>query len=283
MMISSKSVVAGSALLVAAAGSIALSRLLKSSSRKTATSLTEVDEEGELNEDKYITPDDVVTIFDTLFLHMQQVLAQLSQQIQQIQAAGQMIPEAQLRQLLKAEFERALLACQGKVFEEHDVDEDCLQEATMELLSDPEKYPKVLRSVERFQKLYENVSGESVTGSGSGSEGRSKGATMTQDKLLIAASKYFDALTEAMREIVDRFKAQGSNLNDISVAQQIHMQFAAVANDAGEEALAKLDMTLDNFRAAIEKYSGNPEVGRTLTMLQMKQQQELMKMGVPMM
>jgi hypothetical protein len=195
-----------------------------------------------------------------------------------------MIPEAQLRQLLKAEFERALLARQGKLFEEYDIDEDCLQEATAEFLEDPETYPKVKRSVERVQKLYENVSGEPVTSSGSENEtASSKGATVTQDKLLQAASKYFDALTEAMREIVEKFKAQGSSLNDMSVAQQIHMQFAAVANDVGEDALSKLDMTLDDFRFTIEKYSSSPDVARTLAMLQMKQQQELLAMGVPMM
>lgn len=195
-----------------------------------------------------------------------------------------MIPEAQLRHLLKAEFERALLARQEKLFEEYDIDEDCLQDATAEFLEDPETYPKVKRSVERVQKLYENVSGEAVTSSGSENEtASSKGATVTQDKLLQAASKYFDALTEAMREIVEKFKAQGSSLNDMSVAQQIHMQFAAVANDVGEDALSKLDMTLDDFRSTIEKYSSSPDVARNLAMLQMKQQQELLAMGVPMM
>ena len=194
-----------------------------------------------------------------------------------------MIPEAQLRQLLKAEFERALLSFQGKVFEEHDIDEECLQEATAEFLADPETYPKVKRSVERVQKLYENVSGESVTSDSTGSELNRNRGVVTQEKLLQAASKYFDALTDAMREIVATFKAQGMSLNDMAIAQQIHMQFAAVANDVGEDALSKLDMNLDDFRSAIEKYSANPEVGRTLTMLQMKQQQELMAMGVPMM
>ena len=86
-----------------------------------------------------------------------------------------------------------------------------------------------------------------------------------------------------MRKIVEKFKAQGSNLNDMTVAQQIHMQFAAVANDVGEDALSKLDMNLDDFRCAIEAYSTNPDVARTLAMLQMKQQQELLSMGVPMM
>jgi len=275
-MISSRStalLVGSAAVLVA--GSIALLSQKSSGADKN-------NQDGE----DFISEDDVVGIFDNLFLHMQQVLAQISQQIQQIQAAGQMIPEAQLRQLLKAEFERALLARQGKVFEEYDVDEDCLQEATEEFLQDPEKYPKVKRSVERVQKLYENVSGEPVTTTTSSEKGTansSKGAIVSQDKLLQAASKYFDALTEAMREIVEKFKAQGSNLNDMSVAQQIHMQFAAVANDVGEDALSQLDMNLDDFRCGIEAYSTSPDVARTLAMLQMKQQQELLSMGVPMM
>ncbi len=65
------------------------------------------------------------------------------------------------------------------------------------------------------------------------------------------------------------------------MAQQIHLQFAQVANEAGEDALQSMGISLNDFRGAIEKYSGDPEVGRTLTMLQMQQQQELMVMGVP--
>merc|ERR1719223_2351055 len=55
-----------------------------------------------------IAEDDVCAIFDQLFVQMQSVLAQLSQQIQQIQMSGQSIPEPQLRQLLRQEFDRAL-------------------------------------------------------------------------------------------------------------------------------------------------------------------------------
>ena len=61
----------------------------------------------------------------------------------------------------------------------------------------------------------------------------------------------------------------------------LQMEFAGSANEAGEEALEKEGITLDTFRAAIEKHSSSPAVGRTLTMLQMKQQQELMALGVP--
>ena len=72
-------ILVGSAAIVAA-GSIALTHLL----RKSAPSAADVQEEEE-----FISPDDVVSIFDALFLHMQQVLAQISQQIQQIQVTRQ--------------------------------------------------------------------------------------------------------------------------------------------------------------------------------------------------
>jgi hypothetical protein len=62
---------------------------------------------------------------------MQGVLAQLMQQIQQIQQSGQTIPEGQLKQLLGAEMERALVK-QGMVIEEFDLSLDCLEEATWE-------------------------------------------------------------------------------------------------------------------------------------------------------
>ena len=65
------------------------------------------------------------------------------------------------------------------------------------------------------------------------------------------------------------------------IREDIHLQFAQVANEAGEDALQSMGISLNDFRGAIEKHSGDPEVGRTLTMLQMQQQQELMAMGVP--
>ena len=239
-----------------------------------------------------ITEDDVCAIFDQLFVQMQSVLAQLSQQIQQIQMSGQSIPEPQLRQLLRQEFDRALTSIQGKVFEENDVDEDCLQEATWEMLGEPEKYPKAKKAVERFQKLYENVTGEKVVGrrpGGGGGEDDKEAAKaieaavadISEEKLLRAAEIYFDALTGAMAAIVKRLKDEGKDLRNPSVAQQLQMEFAGSANETGEEALEKEGITLDTFRAAIEKHSSSPAVGRTLTMLQMKQQQELMALGVP--
>uniref|UniRef100_A0A7S4K6Z1 Uncharacterized protein n=1 Tax=Odontella aurita TaxID=265563 RepID=A0A7S4K6Z1_9STRA len=275
---------AGSVLLLAVAGPSLKRKLFPSKNVVIPEDLEEI--EGADNED-HITPEDVVQIFDQLFVQMQSVVAQLSQQIQQLQMAGQKIPEKQLRQILKQEFERALTARQVAVFDENDVDEDCIREATWEFLESPEEYPKVKRSVERFQKLYANLTGENVVGRRPGDgklikgpDGGSSGV-LSQEKLIEAAQVYFDALTKAMGDIVKRMKAQGKNLRDPSVAQALQMEFASSANDAGEAALKELGVSVDTFRSSVDKHSQSPEVGRVLTMLQMKQQQELMAMGVP--
>ena len=282
----------GAALAVAAGAYYATS---SGSSSKSRAELGGADVDiDDLDSADCIAEDDVCAIFDQLFVQMQSVLAQLSQQIQQIQMSGQSIPEPQLRQLLRQEFDRALTSIQDKVFEENDVDEDCLREATWEMLGEPDKYPKAKKAVERFQKLYENVTGEKVVGRRPGGEGgggddnkeaaraiEAAVADVSEEKLLRAAEIYFDALTAAMSAIAKRLKDEGKDLRNPSVAQQLQMEFAGSANEAGEEALEKEGITLDTFRAAIEKHSSSPAVGRTLTMLQMKQQQELMALGVP--
>ncbi len=250
---------------------------------KAQTSSSSSDGE-DLDPSECIQPEDVVAIFDDLFLHMQSVLAQLSQQIQQIQMAGQSIPEPQLRQLLKSEFERALLAKQPGIFEKHDVDEVCLKEATWEFMEKAEDFPTVKKAVERFQKLYENVTGEKVVGKMPGGVSAADAIVVDipKEKLLEAASIYFEALTSAMKGVVEKHKSAGHNMNDPSVAQKVQMEFASVANDAGETALENEGITLDSFKAAIDKFSSDPDVGRALAMLQMKQQQELMALGVAM-
>lgn len=274
-------------LILAAAGSAALILAATTFSKsKVAAPADSLDPED------CIEADDIIAIFDDLFIHMQSVLAQLSQQIQQIQMAGQTIPEAQLRDLLKAEFERSLKAKQTSIFDKHDVDEDCLREATWEFMEKASKGEggdeciKVKKAVERFQKLFENVSGQKIVGRLPGDgKGEASGGevvvSITKEELVKAAKVYFDALTNTMGKIVEAAKAQGKDLRDPAVAQEMNVQFAEKVNDAGEEALKNEGLSLDSFKAAIEKYSSDPAVGRTLQMLQMKQQQELMSMGVP--
>lgn len=274
-------------ILTTVAGVSACSLLLitlfrKRESQQDITKTTDID---------CITPEDVVKVFDTLFLHMQSACAKLSAEIQKIQMSGQMIPEPQLRQILRGEFERGLLTIQSKVFEENNVDECCLEEATWEFMKEGDKYPAVKKAVERFQKLYENVSGESIVGIIPGSEGdltvakvltdTPEDEILSKEKLGVAAKVYFDALTEAMRTIVKKHAAQGTNLADPALAHQLQMQFAMVANDAGEEALMKEGVSLDSFRKSIDAHKDCPETARNLMFLQMKQQQDLMAMGVP--
>lgn len=242
--------------------------------------LAEIDEEFA----DFITADEVVKIFDRLFLEMQAVLAQLSQQIQQIQMSGQQIPEKQLRMLLRGEFERALGVKQKIILEEFDMDEDCLEEATWEFLEKEAEYPKVKSAVERFQRLWENVSGEMVVGKRPGMEGESKEEPLElldPQRTIEVAEVYFDALTNAMGELVKGMKSEGKNLRDPSIAQELQMQFASVANEKGEEALNNMGISHTQFQKSIEANAQNPMVGRSLAMLQMKQQQTLMSMGMP--
>ena len=224
---------------------------------------------------------------------MQQVVLQLSQQVQQIQMTGQVIPEKQLRELLKSEFQRALTSCQAQTFEENDVDADCLEEATWEFMDKPDEYPKVKRAVERFQKLYESISGEdSVVGwnpNKKGNANKSGRDTTTKkdlspEELMQAATIYFDAITEKMVELATSWKAAGKDLSNPEVMKQFQLEASTDANEAGEDKLLKeLNITMSDFRSAIDKHSRIPSVGQTLGMLQLKQQQELMSAGVPMM
>jgi hypothetical protein len=273
-----------------------LSHLSKSSSsQRPKTDLIEIDDEID-DDDDFITPDDVVAVFDKLFLTMQQVVLQLSQQVQQLQMAGQVIPEKQLRQLLKAEFERALSECQAQVFEENDVDADCLEEATWEFMDSPEEYPKVKRAVERFQKLYESMSGEDVVGwtpsnaqkASSEADDTTTGGVarkeLSPSELMKAATIYFDAITEIMIGLSDSWKAEGRDFKDPEVLKEFHMEASTDANEAGEEKLmSELGLSMGDFRSAIDKHSRNPAIGQTLGMLQIKQQQDLISAGVPMM
>ena len=287
----------GCSLLAYGASRLSKSRP-SSSSKRANTDPAELDDVDD-DPDDCIAPDDVVAVFDKLFIAMQQVVMQLSQQVQQVEMTGQKIPEKQLRQLLKAEFERALVACQEEVFEDNDVDADCLEEATWEFMERPEEYPKVKRAVERFQKLYESVSGEDIVGwtprrggagegGGSGGGGASSSPAVARKdlspvELMTAAAVYFDAITKSMIELSNAWRAAGRDFKDPNVVMQFQLEASTDANEAGEGKLeSELGITMGDFRSAIDRHSRVPSVGQTLGMLQMKQQQELIAAGVPM-
>jgi hypothetical protein len=61
------------------------------------------------------------------------------------------------------------------------------------------------------------------------------------------------------------------------------MEASSDANEVAEKALEDMGISMSDFRSAIDKHSRIPSVGQTLGMLQLKQQQELMAAGIPMM
>lgn len=265
--------VAGTAI----AGAFAVSQLFGTSPSRVGGA-TDIDD----YEEEFIDEELVCKIFDRLFMEMQMVIAQLGQQVQQIQMSGQRIPEAHLKQLLTAEFERSLLAKQAAVYEQHDVDADCVEEATWEFLSKEDEYPKVKKAVERFQKLYESISGESVVGRRPGVTLQAEKATvLTADKTIEAAQVYFSALSAAMQNVVEEFKAEGKDITSPTGQMELQTKFGDVANDAGEKALSGLGIGMKDFQASVEQNASDPKVGRTLHMLQVQQQQELQTMMKP--
>jgi hypothetical protein len=270
--------VAGSALLMAGL-SFGLMGLNSSGGRNSrALVVTDIDEDDTSDN---ITANEVAKIFDRLFLEMQGVLAQLMQQIQQIQQSGQTIPEAQLKQLLRAEMERALVVKQGMVIEEFDLDLDCLEEATWEFLEKEGEHPEVKKAVERFQKLWESATGDQVTGwqPGKAAEQKVIAPTLSPEKTIEVAAHYFASLTDNMKVCVAKFKAEGKDLRDPQVQQMLNQEFAQTANDAGEAALEAVGVTMEQFESSVKEHGDNPTVGRALGMLQMKQQQDLMAIG----
>jgi hypothetical protein len=272
---SSALLVAGSAALLVAGIGMLSTYQAQQPAAAAASSLQEVDE------DECITENDVAKIFDKLFLEMQAVLSQLMQQLQQIQMAGQMIPEKQVKAILRSEMERALLVKQKLVLEQFDIDYDCLEEATWEFLEKEDEYPKVKKAVERFQRLWENTTGDEVIGWRPGkSSTRVVQEALSPERTIELADKYFSALTDSMRTIVSRYKAEGKNLQDETVQQAANVEFAEVANDAGEAALAAEGVTLKHFELSIKTHGSNPIVSRSLAMIQMKQQQAMMAIGV---
>jgi hypothetical protein len=272
--------VAGSALLMAGL-SFGLMGLNSSGGSRNSRALvvTDIDEEDS-NSDN-ITPNEVAKIFDRLFLEMQGVLAQLMQQIQQIQQSGQTIPEAQLKQLLRAEMERALVVKQGMVIEEFDLDLDCLEEATWEFLEKEGEHNDVKKAVERFQKLWESATGDQVTGwqPGKAAEQKMIAPILSPEKTIEVAAHYFASLTDNMKVCVAKFKTEGKDLRDPPVQQMLNQEFAQTANDAGEAALEAVGVTMEQFESSVKEHGDNPTVGRALGMLQMKQQQDLMAIG----
>uniref|UniRef100_A0A7S2YR79 Uncharacterized protein n=1 Tax=Entomoneis paludosa TaxID=265537 RepID=A0A7S2YR79_9STRA len=269
-------IVAGSLLAVAGLGYLTM-RGTGSSSTSTAIVVTDLDDD---ETGDCITAEEVSQVFDRLFRELQGIFAQLMQNIQMIRMQGQNIPEAQVMALVKNEMINALMAKQKQALEEFDMDYDCLEEATWEFLGQPDKYPQVKKSVDRFQKFWGNVSGQDdLEGWRPGQAPAAPVEILTAEKTMEIAQVYFDSLTEAMRQLVAQYKADGKNLQSPAVQNQLNMDFGEHAQAAGEAALEAVGVSMKQFEASVKAHSDNPTVNRTIQQIQMKQQQELMSIG----
>lgn len=242
----------------------------------------------------YITEQEVVKIFDRLFVELQGTFAQLMQQIQQIQMSGQHIPQAQIQAILKAELTRNLQQRQQLVLDEYDMDAECLEEATWEFLAsstddeDGTKHAAVRRAVDRFQKFWESTTGQAVTGWRKGQSSLSPTAAaaaadliepLSAERTVEVAQVYFAALTGAMRATIAEYQAAGKDLQEPAVQNALNMEFARRANPAGEAALEAAGTSQAAFEASVKAHGGNKQVAGALHMMQVRQQQELLHMS----
>ena len=228
-------------------------------------------------EAEFITERDVCQVFEKLFMVLQQTFGNLMSQVQQLQMAGQMIPEAQLQGLIRQELERALMAKQGAILEAAGMDADCLEEAVWEFIR--EENPKVKAAVERFQKVWQNATGEQVVGwrpDGMVSGSAPEEETLEAERTIQVAGVYFSALTQCMKDLVEQYKSAGKDLKNAEIQQDLNLEFAKSANEAGEAALGRLGVTQNQFEASVKAHANDPNVGRALGLLQMQQQRDLM-------
>jgi hypothetical protein len=103
-----------------------------------------------------------------------------------------------------------------------------------------------------------------------------EGELLSAERTIEVAGVDFSALTECMKDLVAQYKSAGKHFQNSIVQQELNMEFAREANDAGEDALERVGMSQNQFEASVKAHANNANVGRALGTLQMKQQQDLM-------
>jgi Zn-dependent M32 family carboxypeptidase len=251
------------------------------------TTVKEIDDDDVDREDgdttEYITEDDVVGIFNDLYLVLQNAFGQLMSQVQQAQMAGHTIPEPQLQGIMKQELERALRANESIIVEKAKIDMDCFEEATWEFLN-PHRTTappstKVQTAVQKLQKLWQTATGEHVVGWTPFHEPEVL-EPLDPDATVQAATVYFQALTDCMRRLISEYETSGKDLRTAAVQDALNNDFSNQANDAGEAALQTLGYTQQQFETSVSAHQSNPTVQRALAVLGMQQQQDFATMRI---
>lgn len=254
-------------------------------------------------DDEHITADEVVKVWDRLFLETQQVVASTAQQLQQLLQMGA-IQESQARNIIANAIIESLPKSQTKVCNEFGVDYDCLEEATWEFVAEGDS--KVQKAVERFQALFANFAGnrdfvgkrpssmmaQPRSNATTAARGTAAAAGATEvdddaddlaispDDLIRAAQAFFAAATNAARAITQQAKMNGIDLQDPSAAEAMVQELGAVTETLTEEALQEFGLTTATFQAAISSQAQNPKIGRALMMVQQEHMMAMQSMGL---
>jgi hypothetical protein len=241
--------------------------------------IREIDDTAVDNGD-YITEEDVTDVFDKLFLEAQNQVGKIMQQLQQLQRMGQSLPEAQVQAVLHNTLTEAIVATQTAVLAGKGIDEDCFEEATWEFVVQLQNR-NVTAAVQRLQRLWQSTTGEPVVGWTPG-QSIDQPELLSADETILAAQVYYTALTQAIKDVVAQFKNDNrkSDLSSPAVQQELNMAIGTVGSKVAEDALLAMHVSQVQFEASVKAHQDNEQVARALTMLSMKQQQELQSIGI---
>ena len=107
-------------------------------------------------DDEFITADEVVKLWDQLYVEAQNIVTTMYQQLQQLIQIGA-VPEAQVGNIIANSILESLPKLQTKVCNQFGVEYDCWEEATWEFVEEGDQ--KVQKAVERFQSLFAHFTG----------------------------------------------------------------------------------------------------------------------------
>jgi hypothetical protein len=242
--------------------------------------IREIDDTAVDGNGDYITEEDVTDVFDKLFLEAQNQVGKIMQQLQQLQRMGQSLPEAQVQAVLHNTLTEAIVATQTAVLAAKGIDEDCFEEATWEFVVQLQNR-NVTAAVQRLQRLWQSTTGEPVVGWTPG-QSIDQPELLSADETILAAQVYYTALTQAIKDVVAQFKNDNrkSDLSSPAVQQELNMAIGTVGSKVAEDALLAMHVSQVQFEASVKAHQDNEQVARALTMLSMKQQQELQSIGI---
>lgn len=267
----------GAALLAIGVGLLTMGSSSKSNSNElTIREITDADDGGD--NDDIITEDDVTDVFEKIFLEAQNKTAIVMQQVQQLQRMGNTLPEGQIQAALHETLTSAIETTQKAALEAAGIDEDCFEEAVWEFVVD-DKNRKVITAVERLQRLWQSTTGEPVVG---WTPGRTMAIpdVLSPQETIVVAHEYYTALTNAIKSVVLKFQNNGHNMQSPSVQQELNMAAGTIGAQLAEEALQNMNVTQVQFEASVKAHSDNEDVARAITMLNLKQRQELQAIGL---